>query len=326
MRHALPRVAGAVLAVIVLGALLSTAGAQGFPSKPVKIVVPTGAGGITDIIARIVAHKLTETWGQQVIVDNRPGAGGMIGSDAVAKAAPDGHTLLMVFPSHPVNPSLYAKLPYDTVKDFAPVTMVTTVTLALIVNPAVPAKSVPELVALAKAQPGKLNYGAVGTGSLGHLAAEVFKSTTGVNLVHVPYKGAPQAAASLLSNETQLFFDALITAIPQVKAGKVRVLAVTSPRRHPSMPDVPAMAEAGVAGYDVTGWNGILAPAGTPREIVAKLHADIVRVLRMPDVRERLSAQGADPVGNTPEEFGAIIRHDVAKWAKVVKDAGIKVE
>lgn len=326
MRPALPRIAAALIAVIVLGAMPPAASAQTYPTKPVKIVVPTGAGGITDIIARIVGQKLTEAWGQQVIIDNRPGAGGIIGSDTVAKAAPDGHTLLMVFPSHPVNPSLYAKLPYDTVKDFAPVTMVTTVTLALIVNPAVPARSVPELVALAKAQPGKLNYGAVGTGSLGHLAAEVFKSATGVNMVHVPYKGAPQAAASLLSNETQLFFDALITAIPQVKAGKVRVLAVTSPRRHPSMPDVPAIAEAGVPGYDVTGWNGILAPAGTPREIVAKLSADIVRVLKMPDVRDRLSAQGADPVGNTPEEFSAIIRHDVAKWAKVVKDAGIKVE
>jgi tripartite-type tricarboxylate transporter receptor subunit TctC len=297
-----------------------------YPNKPIRLIVPSGAGGITDILARIIGQKLTEAWGQQVLVDNRVGASGTIGSDMVAKASPDGYTLLMVYPTHPVNPSLYAKLPYDTINDFAPITMVSAVNLVLVVNPTVPARNLKELIDLAKAKPGALNYGAVGEGSLGHLAAEVFRSMAGIKIVHVPYRGAPQVTTALLGNEVQMFFDVTITAIPQMKAGKVRGLAVTSSKRATALPELPTMAEAGLPGYEVIGWNGILAPAGTPAPVIRKLHAEIVRILNSPEMRARLAADAVEPIGNTPEEFAAVIKADVAKWAKVVKEAGMKAE
>ncbi|MFN0164264.1 MAG: tripartite tricarboxylate transporter substrate binding protein [Burkholderiales bacterium] len=314
----------ALLALAVApGAIAQSAIAEAYPNRLIRIIVPTGAGGITDILARYVGQKLSESVGQPVVIDNRAGAGGTIGTAAVTNAAPDGYTLLWVFPSHPVNPSLYPKLPYDTVKDLAPITRVSSVELVLVVNAAVRARSVAELIALEKGNPGTMNYGAVGS-SLGHLAAVVFNRMAGTRLVHVPYRGAPQVEAALLANDVQLFFDAPITAAAQVKAGRTRALAVTSARRLATMPDVPTMIEAGVAGYEVTGWNGILAPAGTPREIIRRLNEEVVRILRRAEVREWLAARGVESVGSTPEEFGAVIEADIAKWARVVADAGLK--
>ena len=298
--------------------------AQPYPDRPVRIIVPTGAGGVTDILARMVGQKLAENWGQPVLIDNRPGAGGTIGTEAVAKAAPNGYTLLWVFPAHMVSPSLYPKLPYDPVRDFAPISMVTRVDLVLLANAQVPATSVRELIALAKAKPGSLNYGAVGEGSLGHLGAAVFKSMAGMDIVHVPYKGTPQVTVALLANEEQMFFDVPITAIPHIRSGKVRALAVTSTRRLASLPEVPTMQEAGVPGYEVTGWNGVLAPAATPRDIIAKIHADIERVLARADVREWMAAQALESVGSRPEEFAMVIQSDMAKWARITREIGLK--
>ncbi len=298
--------------------------ANAYPSKLIRIVVPTGAGGITDIVARWTGQKLAESVGQPVLIENRPGAGGTIGTQLVAKSPPDGYTLLWVFPSHPVNPALYPKLPYDTLRDFAPIAKVTNVDLVLVVNASVRAHTVGELVALEKANPGSMNFGAVGEGSLGHLAAVVFNRMAGTRFVHVPYRGAPQVEAALLANDVQIFFDVPVTAAPQVKAGKVRALAATSSRRIATLPDVPTMAEAGMPGYEVTGWNGILAPAGTPREIIRKLNDEVVRILRRADAKEWFAARAIDVVGSSPEEFGAIIEADIAKWGKIVAETGMK--
>ncbi len=300
--------------------------AQTYPNKPIRLVVPAGAGGITDLLARIVAQKLGENVGQQVLVDNRTGASGIVGSEIVAKSAPDGYMLLMVYPSHPANPSLFAKMPYDTVNDFSPITMVSGVRLVLTVTHALPAKSVKELIALAKSQPGTLNYGSTGKGSLGHLAAELFRSMSGAQITHVPYKGAPQVITALISGEVGMFFDPPITAVPQVKAGKTRALGVSTKTRLAVLPDVPTIHEAGVPGFEVIGWNGILAPANTPKPIIDRLHAEIVKVLRTPDVVERFTQNGADIIANTPAEFAAIVKADVAKWAKVIQSAGIRPE
>ena len=297
---------------------------QSYPARLIRIIVPTGAGGITDILARYIGQKLSESVGQPVVIENRPGAGGTIGSLAVAKAPPDGYTLLWVFPSHPVSPSLYPKLPYDAIKDFAPITRVTNVELMLVVNNRVRAQSVSELIALDRANPGSMNYGAVGEGSLGHIAAVVLNRMTGSKFVHVPYRGAPQVETALIANDVQIFFDVPITAAPQIKAGKVRVLAVTGSRRIAAFPDVPTLAEAGVPGYDVTSWNGLLAPASTPREIIRRLNAEVVRILRQAEVREWLAARSIEAVGSSPEEFGALIEADISKWARVIADAGIK--
>lgn len=303
---------------------VADANAQNYPARLIRIIVPTGAGGITDILARYIGQKLSESVGQPVVIENRPGAGGTIGSLAVAKAPPDGYTVLWVFPSHPVSPSLYPKLPYDAVRDFAPITRVTNVELLLVVNNRVRAQSVAELITLDRANPGSMNYGAVGEGSLGHIAAVVFNRITGSRFVHVPYRGAPQVETALIANDVQIFFDVPITAGPQIKAGKVRALAATGSRRIAAFPDVPTMAEAGVPGYDVTSWNGLLAPAGTPREIIRKLNTEVVRILRQAEVREWLAARSIEAVGSSPEDFGALIEADIAKWAKVIADAGIK--
>lgn len=299
--------------------------ADNYPARPIRIVVPTGAGGITDILARIVAQRLGENLSQTVIVENRPGASGIVGSDVVAKSPPDGYTLLMVYPSHPVNPSLHANMPYDTVKDFAPVTMVSGVTLVLAVNASLPARNLRELIAMAKEKPGQLNYSSVGAGSLGHLGAELFRSLAGVDITHVPYKGAPQAMMAVLSGEVSMFFDTPITILPHLKAGKVRALGVSTRTRQAVFPDVPPIADV-VPGYEVLGWNGILAPAGTPQEIIQRLNAEIVKVLRTPAVIAQLATNGVDPIGNSPQQFGAIVVADLEKWAKVIKEAGIKAD
>ena len=300
------------------------AAADVYPNRPIRLVVPTGAGGNTDTFARIVADKLKGPLGQQIIVDNRSGASGIVGSDIVAKAVPDGYTLLMVFPSHPVNPSLYSDLPYDTLKDFAPVTMVTSVTQVLVVNPKLPIHTVKDLIAQAKEKPGQFNHGVVARGSLGDLSAEVFSMMTGAKLTQIAYKGAPQVMTALIGGELQVYFSAPVVAIPQMKAGRVRALGVSTKKRLAVIPGVPTIAEAGVPGYEVVGWNGILAPAKTPRAIIERLNADIVKVIRTPEVEADILAQGIEPIGNTPEEFGRIIRADVERWGKILKGTKTK--
>ena len=304
----------------------SPARAQAFPSKPVQLVVPLGPGGINDIVTRLIAAKLGEAWGQSVVVVNKPGAGGMIGSDSVAKAAPDGYTILMCYSSHFANPSLYSKLPYDTLRDFAPVTMINTANLVLTASPSVPVNSVQELIALAKAKPGTLNYGTSGIGSLGHLAALRFAKALGIEVTHVPYKSAPEVINAMLRGDVGFFFDSPITALPFIRSGKVKALAVTSPARSPVMPEVPTIAEAAMPGFEVLGWNGMLAPAGTPKPVIDTLNTAVVRVLRMPDIVKQLADQGVDVVGNTPDEFAAIISADIAKWREIIVAAGIKLD
>jgi tripartite-type tricarboxylate transporter receptor subunit TctC len=314
-------------ALIVLALAASSAAAQAWPSRPIRYVVPFPAGGTTDIIARAVAAELSKTLGQQVVIDNRGGAGGNIGTDIVAKSAPDGYTILMgTVGTHGINVSLYPKLPYDAIKDFAPVTLVATVPNVLEVHPAVPVKNVKELIAYAKANPGKLNFASSGNGTSIHLSGELFKSMTGIDMVHIPYKGSAPALADLAGGQANLMFDNLPSSMPLIKAGKLHALAVTSAKRSAAMPDLPTIAEAGVPGYDSSSWFGVLAPAGTPREIVSRLNAEIVKALSAPEIRERLQSQGAEPVGNTPEQFAAFIRGEIAKWAKVVKDSGAKVD
>ena len=295
-----------------------------YPTRPVRIVVPTGAGGVTDVVARVIAQKLGERLGQQVIVDNRPGAGGVLGTNIVATAAPDGHTLALVFPSHAVNPTLVAKLPYDSVKSFAPITLVSVVAPVIMVNAAFPARSVKELLAIAKEKPGTINIGSVGSGSLGHLSSELFRAMAGLQVTQVFYKGAPQVMTALIGGEIQVYFVAsMATALPQLKAGRVRAIGVATRERLPFMPDVPPIADT-VPGYEVQGWNGMLAPAGTPRAIIDQLHREIVRIVKTPQFAEQFAAEGIVPVGNTPEEFTRVMIADIAKWAKVIKAAGIR--
>jgi len=313
---------GASLALVA-----SWASAQAYPVKPIRIVVPFPPGGATDILARDVAQKLTEAWGQQVIVDNRPGAGGNIGSELVAHSAPDGYTLEMgTVGTHAINASLYAKMPYDHVKDFAPVILVAGVPNVLVVNNAVPANSVAELIAYAKANPGKLNFASSGNGTSIHLSGELFKVMAGVQMTHIPYKGSAPALQDLLGGQVQLMFDNLPPSLPQIKAGKVRALAVTSLTRAPALPDVPTIAESGLPGFEASSWFGILAPAGTPPAIVAKLNAEIAKWLATPEAKEKLAKQGANAAGGTPEDFAKHIAAETAKWAKVVKDSGAKID
>jgi tripartite-type tricarboxylate transporter receptor subunit TctC len=302
--------------------------AQSYPSKPLRFVVPYAPGGPLDITARAIGQKLTESWGQTVLVENRAGAGGNIGADFVAKSPGDGYTLLMgAVATHAINPTLYGKVPYDPVKDFVPVALVAQVPNILVVNPGLPVKSVQELIDLARAKPGSLNFGSGSTGSTGHLAGELFKTMAGVQMVHIPYKGGAPAMADLLAGQVQLMFDNLANALPNVKAGRLRALAVTTLRRSPSMPELPTIAEAGLPGFDLSTWFGVMVPAGTAPDIVARLNAEIVRALNMKDMRERLEQMGAEPPpGNTPEKFAAFIGTEAAKYAKVVKDSGAKVE
>ena len=314
--------------VLALTLVCTPASAQSYPSKPIRLIVPYPPGGPLDIMARAIGQKLTEAWSQPVVVDNRAGAGGNIGADLVAKSTADGYTLLMgAVATHAINPTLYAKLPYDPVKDFAPVALVAQVPNILVVNPSVPARSVPELIDLVRARPGYLNFGSGSTGSTGHLAGELFNTMAGVKMVHIPYKGGAPAMADLLAGQVQLMFDNLANALPQVKAGRLRALAVTTLARSPAMPELPTIAESGLPGFDLTTWFGVMAPARTPPEIVVKLNAEIVRALNAKDMRERLEKMGAEPPpNNTPERFAAFIGSEAAKYAKVVRDSGAKVE
>jgi tripartite-type tricarboxylate transporter receptor subunit TctC len=314
-------------ALAALGSIAMPAHAQTYPTKPIRLVVPFPAGGTTDILARAVAQKLSETLGQQVIVDNRPGAGGNIGSELVARAAPDGYTLLMgTVGTHAINVSLYPKLPYDPVKDFTPIVLVAGVPNVLVVNPSLPAQSVAELIAYAKANPGKLNFASSGSGTSIHLSGELFKVLTGVQITHVPYKGSAPALTDLMGGQVQLMFDNLPSSLAFIKAGRLRALAVTSKTRAAALPDVPTMVEAGVPDFEASSWFGMLAPAGTPRDIVVRINAEVAKWLATPEAREKLAGQGAIAAGGAPEDFARHIASETAKWEKVVKASGAKVE
>ncbi len=299
---------------------------QRFPGRPVRLVVPYAPGGTTDYAARILGTKLAETLGQSIVVDNRPGAGSIVGSDLVAKANPDGYTLLMVDTGFSVTPALYAKLPFDAARDFAPVTEVMRVANWLIIPPSLPAKSVQELVALAKAKPGTLTFGSGGVGSPFHMAGEQFKYAAQIGIVHVPYKGGGPALTDLLGGHISMLFPTMTIALPHVNAGKLRALAVIAPRRSTALPEVPTMAEAGYPGVTMTSWYGVMAPAGTPRPVIDKLAAEITKVLSMPDVRERVASQFAEPIGSTPAAFGKLIASEISTWTAVAKASGIKAE
>ena len=315
------------LLLLVLATVASSAGAQNaaYPGKPVRIVVPSSPGGGTDILARIVAQKLTENLGQQFVVENRPGAGQVIGIEAVARSPADGYTLLMAASAIVINEVMYSKPPYNTLRDFAPVTLGASLPNILVAHPALPVKSVRELIVLAKARPGQLNYSSAGSGTSPHLSMELFRIMAGITVTHIPYKGSGPATVDLVAGQVQLSMPNVLTALPQIKGGKLRALGVTSGRRATGLADIPAIAES-VPGYEAIQWYGVLAPAGTPREIVNKLQSEIARILVLPEVKERLSADGADPVGNRPDEFATYIKAEIAKWDKVVKTGGIRLE
>ena len=304
------------------GQAASTGSGQAYPARPVRIIVPAQAGGGADIVARVLAQKLTEAWGQQVVVDNRIGVAGV---EAAARATPDGYTIMLTTSALAVRDSVYRKLPYNTLRDFQPVTQVVAQSNVLVTTPALPVSSVKELIALAKARPGQLNYGTGGNATSNHLAGELFRILAGINVVHIPYKGVPQALTDLIAGRLQFTFGSPVVSLPQVKEGKLRLLAVTTARRSPALPEVPTIAET-VPGYDFTGWMGVLAPAGVPRGIVMKLHHDIARIVQLPEVKQRFAADAADPVGSSPEEFTAYLRAEIARWSKVVAAAGIKAD
>ncbi len=327
-----PRLLRSALLSLIACALVASvaappAQAQSFPSKPVRMVIPFPPGGPLDAVGRTIAQKLTEAWGQNVLVDNRPGAGGNIGADLVAKSAPDGYTVVMgALSTHAVNPSLYPKMPYDAIKDFAPISLVAVTPNVLVVNPSLPVNTAREFIAYAKANPGKLAFGSGSNGSAGHLAGELFKAETGADMLHVPFKGAAPAMQALLAGDTQLMFDNLASSTPQVKAGKLRALAVTTAQRSKLAPELPTLAEAGLPGFDITTWFGLLAPAGTPPDIIARWNSEVTRILNAPEVRERLLLLGVEPAPNSPQAFAQFIGSEMAKYARIVKLSGAKVD
>jgi len=315
----------AALAVVAVPALAQ--GTVAWPTKPLRMLVGFPPGGSTDVLSRQVGQKLGDALGQQVVIDNRAGAAGNIASETVARATPDGYTILMAtVSSHAINPALYRKLPFDPLRDFQPITLVATYPLVLASNPQVPAKSVKELIALARAKPGDVRFSSSGNGSPGHLSGEIFKASAGVNMTHVPYKGGAPATIALLANEVQIIFATLPGMMPHVKAGRAVALAVTTAKRTPALPDLPSIAEAGVPGFDVSSWAGIVGPAKLPAPILKRLHAETVRALEAKDLRDRLASEGANPVGNTPEQFAAFMKVEAAQWSKAVKAAGAQAD
>ena len=300
--------------------------AAAYPAKAIRIVVPFPAGGTSDILSRAIGQKLTEEWKQPVVVDNRPGASANIGAEIVVKSLPDGYTLLCASTIHTINPSLYSKLAYDPVKDFTPITLIATTSQVLAVHPSLPVRSVKELIAYAKKRPGQINYSSAGNGSQPHLTAELFKTRTGIDIVHVPYKGAPPAMNDLLAGHVALSFATSPSAVPHVKSGKLRALAVSTARRVSALPDVPTIDESGVPGFEASGANGLVGPAGMPAGIVEKLHAAVLKIVKEPAMSKFLSEQGADPYTTTPAEYAAYIKSEVAKWARAVKDSGARVD
>ncbi len=316
-------------AVAALNSVMPQASAQSdagdYPNRAVRIIVPVAPGGGADTLARIVAQKLGEAWNQSVIVENRSGGNAIIASDAVAKSKPDGYTILFATAVHTINPTLYAKLPYDSSRDFAPITLLAEYPFTVVVHPSLPAHSVKELIALAKARPGQLSYASPGIGSGPHLGVELLMSMTGINMVHVPYRGFGEATTDLISGQVQLFFSSLLGSLPLIKAGKLRILAVTSAQRSPMLPDLATVGET-VPGYHVTGWFSLMAPAATPRAVIAKIHDVSVRALQQPDVKTRLTNESFTPVGNTPEQFSEFLGAESRTWAKVIKTAGVRLQ
>ena len=314
------------LIVTTLAALATPAAAQTWPAKPVKIVVPFGPGGPADVYARIVGQGLTEAFKQQFIIENKPGAGALIGTEVVAKSAPDGYTLLMMSNTHTVNETLFAKRPYDLMRDLIPVAPVNSSDLVMVVHPSVPAKTLQEFVALAKVQPGKLSYASSGPGTPYHMAGELFKSMSGTDILHIPHTGSAEARNDVMGGHVQMMFDAVTAMKGSIDAGEVRALATTGLQRSSVMPNVPTVNESGVPGYEATIWLGIMAPKGTPKEIVDKLNAEIGKIIAKPEIREAWAKQGAVPMTMTPDQFGAYLKQDIEKWAKVIKTAGIAIQ
>jgi tripartite-type tricarboxylate transporter receptor subunit TctC len=315
------------IVIAAAGGAAAQAGAQSFPVRPVRVIVPYAPGGATDLTARVVGAKVGEAFGQQMVVENRPGGAGMIGADLVAKAAPDGYTLLLATPAElAINPHLFAKMPYQPERDFAPVSLAVSTPLILVVHPAVPARSVKDLVALARGKPGRMTSASAGTGGVQHMALELLKLSEKVDIVHVPYKGAGPAIPDLIGGHVDMFFAGMPPAVPHVKSGKLRALAVTTPKRSPATPDVPTMDEAGVKGFDISNWFAYFVPAGTPAEALNRLNAEINRALRLQDVKDRLAPQGAETVGTTPDELARYVRSESEKYAKLIRASGAKAD
>lgn len=312
----------ALFALVALGA----SAADNFPTRPIRMIVPYAAGGGADIVGRFIAQKLSELWGQQVVIDNRAGAGGNIGTELAAHAPADGYTILLIGPNHTVNLNLYSKIGYDPIKDFVPISLVTSAPYLLVANASTPIHSVKDLIAQAKAQPGKILYGSAGNGTAGHLGMELIKTMAGIDIVHVAYKGSPPFLTDLMAGRVSVGFDNILSSAPLVKAGKLRAIAVSTLKRSSAMPDVPTVSESGLKGFEASVWQGILAPAGTPKEIVSALNSAIVTVLTRADMKERMAQYGADVIASTPEAFGAYMRADLVKWAKVIKASGARVD
>jgi len=314
------------LCVISAALLAPLAGAQSYPVKPIRVILSVPAGATPDVTARLVTPGLANVLGQPLVVDNRGGAGGLIGAEIVAKSAPDGYTLFISSPGALTILPHLRKVPYDTLKDFTPVSLISVGPFVLIIHPSVPAKSVKELIALAKAQPGKLNYASAGNGVANHLAMELFKQMAGVDITHVPYKGAPQAVTDVLAGHMNMMFNSIAPIVAQIRAGRVRVLGVASAKRSPQLPEVPTISEAGVPGFEAENWFGMFAPAKTPQRIIAHLNEAVVKILRSPEIQSQFAALGADAVGNSPEEFAAFVRRDMERYARVVRISGAKVD
>ena len=315
-----------IFAVVLCLCVWSAGMAQEYPTKPIRLIAPFAPGGPTDLFARLMGAKLGERLGQPVVVENRPGAGGSVGAEVAAKAAPDGYTIVLVSSSFAVNATLYPKLPFDPLKDFAPVTLLASAPYLLAVHAGIKASSVRELIALAKAHPGKLNYGSGGSGSGPHIVAELFKSAAGLDIVHIPYKGTGPLTTALVAGDVQLAFGNMFALMPHVKSARVRPMAVTGAARSPALSEVPTVAESGLPGFEATGVHGLLAPAGTPRRIIDKLNGECVAILRSPEVRAQLASEGAEAVGNTPEQYAAHLANEVQKWGKLIRERGIRAE
>ncbi len=312
---------------VALAAFAGPAAAQGYPVKPIRVIVPFPAAGTADILARVVGQKMAEAWGQQIVVDNRAGAGGNIGAELAAKAAGDGYTLfLCTVGTHAIHQTLYRKLPFDPINDFTPIAYIAGVPNVAVVHPSVPARNVKELIAFIKARPGQINFGSSGTGSSVHMSGELLKVMAGLDMEHVPYKGNPQAVTDLIAGQLTLMITNMPSVIPFIQSGRLRALAVTTRERSPALPNVPTMEQAGVADYESSAWFGLLGPAGVPRDVVARLNAEVARSLKLADVRQNLAGQGADPLFMTSDEFGSFIKAETAKWAKVVKSSGVYAE
>lgn len=314
------------LSVVIWAAVTATAAAAEYPTRPIRLIVPFPPGGTTDVLARLIGPKLTEAFKQPVVIDNRSGASGMIGADAIAKASADGHTFGIIISTHAISPALFAKSPFDPVRDFAPLTLAISVANVISVHPSVPATSLAELITLAKARPGKLSFGSAGTGTAVHLTGELFKSVAHVDITHVPYKGGGPALTDLIAGQIPMGVQNITTIVPYVRGGRIRALGISGLERSPALPDVPTVASQGFPGFEAREWYGLVAPGGTPRTIVTRLNQEIVRIINLPDVRSRLLDLGADVVGDSPDQFGAFIKAELAKWSKLLKETGIRLE